>query len=157
MTPPFSNVCHTETLEILQANSDFSTKTSIAFSRCCNTLSQHLTALWKRRAAALSTAVGSLYSLRPSEPRKKDMTSKWIFRHKHRPFSGFKTKSRKIRMLANKKRTNIFCIKKGQINHLSSALEAETCSVYVLSFWIFSGVDLVNNGRKQPSKWHLHL
>ncbi len=82
---------HTETLEIRQANSDFSTKTSIAFPRCCNTLSQHVTVLWKRTAAALSTTVSSLCSLRLSELRRRETTSKWIFRHKHWWVCAFKT------------------------------------------------------------------
>lgn len=43
MTPAHRRLSHRNSL--LQANSDFSTKTSIAFPRCCNTLSQHLTAL----------------------------------------------------------------------------------------------------------------
>lgn len=64
---------HTETLEVLQANSDFSTKTSIAFPRCCNTLSQHLTVLWKKASGcSIDRRRPPSRSLRLSELGKKD-------------------------------------------------------------------------------------
>lgn len=81
---------HLKSSRAMQTNSDFSTKTSKAFPRCCNTLSQHLTVLWKKERGCSIDRCQPII-LRLSELGKKRSTSECIFRRIHRWVCGFKT------------------------------------------------------------------
>lgn len=117
--PTFRKVGHTVTVE---ANSDFSIQTSIAFPGCWNTLSQHLTDLWKQPSAHYRSVRPFVHPSELQRGAADPTTDVWFnalyFCHHKNKRSGFKFTFKNTQLQIQTKKMN----KKVKLESLKSAL-----------------------------------